>query len=90
MLQFVGFLCVQGGDLHELRRHIYADTVDYFAVKRLIQKVFPPCKCKQIHQKQQELYTVTACLSEGVFCVFHVKMHDIFTISKCLCVYEGH
>ncbi|XP_075995769.1 ATP-dependent DNA helicase Q4 [Genypterus blacodes] len=50
------FLDPEGGDLHELRRHIYADTVDYFTVKRLIQKVFPPCKCKQIHQKQQELY----------------------------------
>ncbi|XP_026155318.1 ATP-dependent DNA helicase Q4 isoform X2 [Mastacembelus armatus] len=49
------FLDPEGGDLHELRRHIYADTVDYYTVKRLVQKVFPPCKCKQIHQKQQEL-----------------------------------
>ncbi|XP_051812041.1 ATP-dependent DNA helicase Q4 [Acanthochromis polyacanthus] len=50
------FLDPEGGDLHELRRHIYADTVDYYTVKRLIQKVFPACKCKQIHQKQQELF----------------------------------
>ncbi|XP_053190225.1 ATP-dependent DNA helicase Q4 [Scomber japonicus] len=49
------FLDPEGGDLHELRRHIYADTVDYFTVKRLVQKVFPACKCKLIHQKQQEL-----------------------------------
>ncbi|XP_035536790.1 LOW QUALITY PROTEIN: ATP-dependent DNA helicase Q4 [Morone saxatilis] len=49
------FLDPEGGDLHELRRHIYADTVDYYTVKKLVQKVFPPCKCKQIHQKQQEL-----------------------------------
>lgn len=49
------FLDPEGGDLHELRRHIYADTVDYYTVKRLVQKVFPPCKCKQIHQKQQLL-----------------------------------
>lgn len=49
------FLDPDGGDLHELRRHIYADTVDYYTVKRLIQKVFPPCKCKRIHQKQQQL-----------------------------------
>ncbi|XP_029298312.1 LOW QUALITY PROTEIN: ATP-dependent DNA helicase Q4 [Cottoperca gobio] len=49
------FLNPEGGDLHELRRHIYADTVDYYTVKKLVQKVFPPCKCKQIHQKQQEL-----------------------------------
>nr|XP_043909169.1 ATP-dependent DNA helicase Q4 isoform X2 [Solea senegalensis] len=49
------FLDPEGGDLHELRRHIYADTVDYYTVKRLVQKVFPPCKCKLIHQKQQDL-----------------------------------
>ncbi|XP_062266608.1 ATP-dependent DNA helicase Q4 [Platichthys flesus] len=49
------FLDPEGGDLHELRRHIYADTVDHYTVKRLVQKVFPPCKCKQIHQKQQAL-----------------------------------
>nr|XP_061786920.1 ATP-dependent DNA helicase Q4-like [Nerophis lumbriciformis] len=49
------FLDPEGMDLHELRRHIYSDTVDYYTVKRLVQKVFPVCKCKQIHQKQQEL-----------------------------------
>ncbi|KAM9340011.1 ATP-dependent DNA helicase Q4 [Symphorus nematophorus] len=49
------FLDPEGGDLHELRRHIYADTVDFYTVKKLVQKVFPPCKCRQIHQKQQEL-----------------------------------
>ncbi|CAB1350800.1 unnamed protein product, partial [Coregonus sp. 'balchen'] len=49
------FLDPEGGDLHELRRHIYADTVDHYTVKKLVQKVFPPCKCRQIHQKQQDL-----------------------------------
>ncbi|XP_030002338.1 ATP-dependent DNA helicase Q4 isoform X1 [Sphaeramia orbicularis] len=49
------FLDPEGEDLHELRRHIYADTMDYYTVKKLVQKVFPPCKCKQIRQKQQEL-----------------------------------
>ncbi|XP_060753641.1 ATP-dependent DNA helicase Q4 isoform X2 [Tachysurus vachellii] len=47
------FLDPEGGDLHELRRHIYADTVDYFTVKRLVQKVFPRCKCRRIHQHQE-------------------------------------
>ncbi|XP_041759672.1 ATP-dependent DNA helicase Q4 [Coregonus clupeaformis] len=49
------FLDPEGGDLHELRKHIYADTVDHYTVKKLVQKVFPPCKCRQIHQKQQDL-----------------------------------
>uniref|UniRef100_A0A673KP50 DNA 3'-5' helicase n=1 Tax=Sinocyclocheilus rhinocerous TaxID=307959 RepID=A0A673KP50_9TELE len=48
------FLDPEGADLHELRRHIYADTVDFYTVKKLVQKVFPPCKCRQIQQKQQD------------------------------------
>uniref|UniRef100_A0A3Q3A9Z9 DNA 3'-5' helicase n=1 Tax=Kryptolebias marmoratus TaxID=37003 RepID=A0A3Q3A9Z9_KRYMA len=58
------FLDPEGGDLHELRRHIYADTVDYYTVKKLVQRVFPACKCKKIHQKQQELWEVSHFLSE--------------------------
>ncbi|XP_054910029.1 ATP-dependent DNA helicase Q4 isoform X2 [Poeciliopsis prolifica] len=50
------FLDPEGGDLHELRRHIYADTVDYYIIKKLVQRVFPACKCQKIHQKQQELW----------------------------------
>uniref|UniRef100_A0A670I6I2 DNA 3'-5' helicase n=1 Tax=Podarcis muralis TaxID=64176 RepID=A0A670I6I2_PODMU len=49
------FLHPEGEDLHELRRHIYADTVDFFTVKRLVRKVFPSCKCRELHEKQQEL-----------------------------------
>ncbi|MBN3283160.1 RECQ4 helicase, partial [Polyodon spathula] len=49
------FLDPDGGDLSELRRHIYADTVDFYTVKKLVQKAFPPCMCRQIHQKQQNL-----------------------------------
>ncbi|XP_023200237.1 ATP-dependent DNA helicase Q4 isoform X1 [Xiphophorus maculatus] len=50
------FLDPEGGDLHELRRHIYADTVDYYIIKKLVQRVFPACKCQKMHQKQQELW----------------------------------
>ncbi|XP_067111566.1 ATP-dependent DNA helicase Q4 [Osmerus mordax] len=49
------FLDSEGGDLHELRRHIYSDTVDYYSIKRLVQKTFPACKCRQIHRKQQDI-----------------------------------
>uniref|UniRef100_A0A8C3J9C8 DNA 3'-5' helicase n=1 Tax=Calidris pygmaea TaxID=425635 RepID=A0A8C3J9C8_9CHAR len=38
------FLDPEGGDLHELRRHIYGDVVDFFTIKKLVQKVFSPCK----------------------------------------------
>ncbi|XP_035422308.1 ATP-dependent DNA helicase Q4 [Cygnus atratus] len=49
------FLDPEGEDLHELRRHIYGDTVDFFTVKKLVQKVFSRCKCRELHQKRQAL-----------------------------------
>ncbi|XP_067146190.1 ATP-dependent DNA helicase Q4 isoform X2 [Apteryx mantelli] len=49
------FLDPEGGDLHELRRHIYGDTVDFFTVKKLVQKVFSRCKCLELHRKQQDI-----------------------------------
>ncbi|XP_014811592.1 PREDICTED: ATP-dependent DNA helicase Q4 [Calidris pugnax] len=49
------FLDPEGGDLHELRRHIYGDTVDFFTIKKLVQKVFSPCKCLELHQKSQDV-----------------------------------
>ncbi|XP_006879470.1 PREDICTED: LOW QUALITY PROTEIN: ATP-dependent DNA helicase Q4 [Elephantulus edwardii] len=39
------FLQPQGEDLQELRKHVHADAVDFLAVKRLVQRVFPPCSC---------------------------------------------
>ncbi|XP_051872951.1 ATP-dependent DNA helicase Q4 [Pristis pectinata] len=49
------FLDPEGGDMNELRRHIYADTVDYYTIKKLVQKVLPSCKCREIYQKQQDI-----------------------------------
>ncbi|XP_072458865.1 ATP-dependent DNA helicase Q4 [Notamacropus eugenii] len=49
------FLQPQGEDLRELRKHIYADTVDYLTVKKLVHKVFPPCTCSKVLQKLQVL-----------------------------------
>nr|XP_520023.5 ATP-dependent DNA helicase Q4 isoform X4 [Pan troglodytes] len=39
------FLRPQGEDLRELRRHVHADSTDFLAVKRLVQRVFPACTC---------------------------------------------
>ncbi|XP_068789642.1 ATP-dependent DNA helicase Q4 isoform X2 [Struthio camelus] len=49
------FLDPEGRDLHELRRHIYGDTVDFFTIKKLVQKVFSRCKCLELHQKHQDI-----------------------------------
>ncbi|XP_071064190.1 ATP-dependent DNA helicase Q4 isoform X4 [Dasypus novemcinctus] len=42
------FLRPQGEDLCELRRHAHADTVDFLAVKKLVQRVFPLCACARL------------------------------------------
>lgn len=37
----------RGEDLSELRRHIYANSIDRHVIRKLLQKVFIPCSCKQ-------------------------------------------
>lgn len=34
---------LQAEDLWELRRHVHADAIDFLAVKKLVQHVFPAC-----------------------------------------------
>ncbi|NWR40627.1 RECQ4 helicase, partial [Tachuris rubrigastra] len=46
------FLDPEGRDLPELRRHIYGDTVEFWAIKELVLKVFAPCKCRRIYGKE--------------------------------------
>ena len=41
---------MQGSDMVELRRHTYSNTVDPYAIKQLVAKAFPKCKCKEIKQ----------------------------------------
>ncbi|NP_001072882.1 ATP-dependent DNA helicase Q4 [Xenopus tropicalis] len=49
------FLDPEEHDMDELRRHIYSDSVDCITVKRLVQKVFPKCKCRDLEREQQAL-----------------------------------
>lgn len=44
---------LQGEDLRELRRHVHANAVDFLAVKKLVQHVFPPCSCAQRPSEQE-------------------------------------
>ncbi|KAM6102878.1 LOW QUALITY PROTEIN: ATP-dependent DNA helicase Q4 [Theristicus caerulescens] len=49
------FLDPEGGDLPELRRHIYGETVDFFTVKKLVQKIFSPCKCLELRRRHRDV-----------------------------------
>lgn len=39
------FLDSKGNDRNELRRHIYANSIDRHVIRKLLQKVFVPCAC---------------------------------------------
>ncbi|XP_054564705.1 ATP-dependent DNA helicase Q4 [Eptesicus fuscus] len=47
------FLQPQGEDLRELRRHVHANAIDFLAVKKLVQRAFPPCTCTQRLSEQE-------------------------------------
>lgn len=36
----------------ELRRHIYANSIDRYTIRKLLQKIFIPCACKKPGQVQ--------------------------------------
>ncbi|CAK9798185.1 ATP-dependent DNA helicase Q4 [Anthophora quadrimaculata] len=41
----------EDNDKWELRRHIYANGVDRHVIRRLLQKIFVPCSCAKIREK---------------------------------------
>ena len=45
------FVYLQGKDMCELRRHVYANTVDRSAIKKLVKRAFPRCECKKLHEQ---------------------------------------
>lgn len=47
------FLDSKGQDLSELRRHIYSNSIDRHVIRKLLQKVFVPCACRQ-NMKNEE------------------------------------
>lgn len=39
------FLDAHGGDKNELKRHIYANSIDRHVIRKLLQRIFVPCSC---------------------------------------------
>lgn len=46
------FLDSRGGDKIELRRHIYANSIDRHVIRKLLQNIFVPCACVQNAQQK--------------------------------------
>ncbi|XP_034255863.1 ATP-dependent DNA helicase Q4 isoform X2 [Thrips palmi] len=49
------FLNNEGKDLNELRRHIFGDSVDRHTIRKLLQRVFVPCKCNKSTTKPSNI-----------------------------------
>lgn len=60
------FLDPKGVDKLELRRHIYANSIDRRAIRKLLQKIFVPCACKRPTEKEQNGSGVDAMQSDLV------------------------
>ncbi|KAH8242128.1 hypothetical protein KR026_005234 [Drosophila bipectinata] len=45
------FLDSKGGDQSELRRHVYANSIDRHVIRKLLQKIFVPCSCDKNPEK---------------------------------------
>ena len=47
------FLTFQGNDLYQLRRHAYSNSIDPYVIKKLVEKSFPVCRCKEAKPAKQ-------------------------------------
>ncbi|XP_050094697.1 uncharacterized protein LOC126577261 [Anopheles aquasalis] len=47
------FLDSRGNDRNELRRFIYANSIDRHVVRKLLQKIFVPCACTKIFSNRE-------------------------------------
>ncbi|XP_063919986.1 uncharacterized protein LOC135134983 isoform X2 [Zophobas morio] len=52
------FLDAKGNDENELRRHIYANSIDRHVIRKLLQKIFLPCSCKETCPKHEVAFSI--------------------------------
>ncbi|XP_064215825.1 ATP-dependent DNA helicase Q4 [Tribolium castaneum] len=76
------FLDAKGNDENELRRHIFANSIDRHVIRKLLQKIFLPCSCKDTCPKHEVAFSIEET----------VRALDIpeENISTLLCYLELH
>lgn len=55
------FLDPKGADRLELRRHIYANSIDRHIIRKLLRKIFIPCACKSRFKESSDLQSDIDC-----------------------------
>lgn len=76
------FLNHEGGDLCELKRHIYANSLDRYSIRKLLQKIFIPCSCSSICPKHEVAFSVEETVQD-----LDIPEENISTL---LCYLELH
>ncbi|XP_034481015.1 ATP-dependent DNA helicase Q4-like [Drosophila innubila] len=62
------FMDAKGGDQNELRRHVYANSIDRHVIRKLLQRIFVPCCCdKQLGKSSVESAAVNEPLDAADF-----------------------
>ncbi|XP_067009725.2 ATP-dependent DNA helicase Q4 [Anabrus simplex] len=88
------FLDCQGNDQNELRRHINANSVERHVIRKLLQRVFVPCKCSRTNENAEGIDGEVKCPGHEVaFSVEDtVQALDLpeENISTMLCYLELH
>lgn len=70
--------------MHELRRHIFANSVDRHTIRKLLQRVFVPCKCsKNFSGISQELDSSVCKEVEGECPVKGSKTANLADADDC-------
>lgn len=57
------FLDRQQDDVYQLRRHIYGNSVDRHIIRKLLRKVFIPCKCQGTCMKHEVMFSVNSTVN---------------------------
>lgn len=80
------FLDSENSDQNELRRHIFANSMDRHVIRKLLQKVFIPCDCNKTIRESCSLHEVCFSVEETV------QQLDIpeENIATLLCYLELH
>ncbi|KAI5701757.1 hypothetical protein M8J75_013043 [Diaphorina citri] len=76
------FLDSENNDINELRKHIYANTVDRLTIRKLLQRVFTKCTCKGVCRKHEVAFSMKDTIEE-----LDLPEENILTL---LCYLELH
>ncbi|GJQ84260.1 putative DNA helicase [Trypoxylus dichotomus] len=76
------FLDSQGNDENELRRHIHANSIDRHVIRKLLQRIFVRCSCKDACPKHEVAFSI-----QDTVRALDVQEENIATL---LCYLELH